>query len=70
MRGEEGVAGFQPMSTAVHRSPNILWRSNSVFNLWLTLNIEDIAHAIGTFVGLFSDAEKNKFSIKCFNIQW
>ncbi len=31
--GEGGVAGCQPMSTAVHRSPNKLWRSNSVINL-------------------------------------
>jgi hypothetical protein len=34
MRREGGVAGSQPMSTAVHRSPNKLWRSNSIFNLW------------------------------------
>jgi hypothetical protein len=27
--GRGGVAGSQPMSTAVHRSPNKLWRSNS-----------------------------------------
>jgi hypothetical protein len=26
-----GVAGCQPMSTAVHRSPNELWRSNCIF---------------------------------------
>ncbi len=33
--GREGVAGSQPMSTAaVHRSPNKLWRSNSIFNQW------------------------------------
>jgi hypothetical protein len=32
MRGEGGVAGSQPMSTAVHRSPNKLWRSNSILN--------------------------------------
>jgi hypothetical protein len=31
--GERGVAGSQPMSGAVHRSPNKLWRSNSIFNL-------------------------------------
>ncbi len=31
-RGE--VAGSQPMSTAVHRSPNKLQRSISIFNLW------------------------------------
>jgi hypothetical protein len=29
-----GVAGSQPMSAAVHRSPNKRWRSNSTFNLW------------------------------------
>jgi hypothetical protein len=31
--GRGVVAGSQPMSTAVHRSPNKLWRSNSIFNL-------------------------------------
>ncbi len=32
--GGGGVAGSQPMSTAVvHRSPNKFWRSNSIFNL-------------------------------------
>ncbi len=31
--GGRGFAGSQPMSTAVHRSPNKL-RSNSIFNLW------------------------------------
>ncbi len=30
-----GVAGSQPISIAVHRSPNKLWRSNSIFNLCL-----------------------------------
>jgi hypothetical protein len=30
------VAGSQTMSTAVHRSQNKLWRSNSIFNLWDT----------------------------------
>jgi hypothetical protein len=34
-RGGVGcVAGSQPMSTAIHWSPNKLWRSNSIFNLW------------------------------------
>jgi hypothetical protein len=33
--GGGGVAGSQPMSTAVHRSPNKLWRSNAIFNLWM-----------------------------------
>ncbi len=39
MRGERGgVAGSQLMSTAVHRSPNKLWRSNAIFNLWSHLS--------------------------------
>ncbi len=33
MQGEGGVAGSLPTSTAVHWSPNKLWRSNSIFNL-------------------------------------
>ena len=32
--GEGGVAGSQPMRTAVHRSPNKLWRSN-IFIIWM-----------------------------------
>ncbi len=35
--GGGGVARSQPMTTAVHRSPNKLWRSNCIFNLWFTL---------------------------------
>ncbi len=31
--GRGCVAGSLPMSTSVHRSPNKLWRSNSIFNL-------------------------------------
>jgi hypothetical protein len=31
--GGGGIAGSQPTSTAVHRSPNKLWRFNSIFNL-------------------------------------
>jgi hypothetical protein len=33
--GRGGVAGSQPTSTAVQRSTNKLWRSNSIFNLWV-----------------------------------
>ncbi len=36
--GVGGVAGSQPMNTAVHRSPNKLWRFNSIFNLCLILS--------------------------------
>jgi hypothetical protein len=32
--GKGGVAGSQPMRKAVHRSPNKLWRSNSIFTLY------------------------------------
>jgi len=32
--GRGGISGSQPKSTAVHRSPNKLWRSNSIFNPW------------------------------------
>ncbi len=35
----EGVAGSQPMSAAVHRSPNKLWRSNSILNLDYGFNL-------------------------------
>ncbi len=31
--GRGGVGRSQPMSTAVHRSPNKLWRKNSILNL-------------------------------------
>jgi hypothetical protein len=31
--GRGGVAMSQPMSTAVHRSRNKIWRSNSIFNI-------------------------------------
>jgi hypothetical protein len=34
--GRGGVAGSQPMSTAVLKK---LWRSNSIFNLWSSFNI-------------------------------
>ncbi len=29
------LRGSQPRSTAIHRSPNKLWRFNTIFNLWL-----------------------------------
>jgi hypothetical protein len=33
--GRGGVAGSKPMTTAVHRSQNKLWRSNCIFYLWI-----------------------------------
>ncbi len=44
--GRGGVAGSQPMSTAVHMSPNKLWRSYSMFNLWLWGFIKKIFNLI------------------------
>jgi hypothetical protein len=35
--GGGGVAGSQPMSTAVHMGPKKLRRSNAIFNLWMSL---------------------------------
>ncbi len=32
--GGRGVAGSQSMRTAVHMDPKLIWRSNSIFNLW------------------------------------
>ncbi len=49
-RGGGGVAGSQPMSTAVHRSPNKLWRYNSIFNLCLdiikSLEISTVSYTV------------------------
>ncbi len=33
-----GVVGSQPMSTAAHKRPSKLWRSNSIFNLFSNLS--------------------------------
>ncbi len=38
MRSRGEVVGSQPMSTAVHRSPYKLWRSNSIYYLWFLLS--------------------------------
>jgi hypothetical protein len=35
--GRGGSCGVSALITAVHRSPNKLWRSNSIFNLWVRL---------------------------------
>ncbi len=46
--GGGGVAGSQPMSTAVHRSPNKLRRSNLIFNLWVRHILEGALARQGT----------------------
>jgi hypothetical protein len=50
--GGGGVAGSQPMSTAVHRSPKQLWRSNSIFNLCLQIFLPVAARDAGEAGGL------------------
>jgi hypothetical protein len=40
--GGEEVAGYQPMSTAIHRSSKKLWRSNSIFYPWNYPSAEEI----------------------------
>jgi hypothetical protein len=37
--GRGGLAGSQRTNRAVHRSPNKLWRSNSIFSLWLWVRV-------------------------------
>jgi hypothetical protein len=53
--GREGVAGSQPMSTALHRSPNKLWRSNSIFNLW---NIRTAGRVFSKQLSVISSLQK------------
>jgi hypothetical protein len=47
--GERGVAGYQPMSTAVHRSPNNYWRSNAIFNLWFLLVLYSTVYVVSPY---------------------
>jgi hypothetical protein len=66
MQGEGGVAGSQPMSTgtAVHRSPNKLWRSNSIFNLWTErLGLGDCPSKLSAFLKLKSKYRYAKFEV-------
>jgi hypothetical protein len=42
-----GGVGSQPMSTAVHRNPNKLWRTNSIFNLEYVRRRAYGSHPIG-----------------------
>jgi hypothetical protein len=68
MRGE-GVAGPQPMSTAVHWSPNKFWRSNSIFTQWqrfsdLVFNCISWCKAFELFLGL--DMFISKVTFECY----
>ncbi len=44
MRWEEGVAGSPPMSTAIHRSLNKLWRSHSIFKTYAPISVLGVAY--------------------------
>ncbi len=57
-----GVAESQPMSTAVQRSPNKLWRSNSILNLWQT--------ALTYLLQAKEKYESPTFRIRCFFYPW
>jgi hypothetical protein len=71
-RGGGELQGFQSMSTAVRRSPKKLWRSNSIFNLWLHLTtslLEANAYKADRFLlfgGGASSAHDNEGEIGVF----
>ncbi len=57
---EGGVAGSQPMSTAVHMEPKYkIWRSNSIFNLWIYINRTLLASVGGHLTG-YTGSRKTK----------
>ncbi len=58
MRGRGGVAGYQPMGTAEHRSPNKLWRSNSIFYLSLLVSMASIVTDEEVFAQFKEDSRK------------
>ncbi len=45
MRGGR-LRGSQPRSAAVHRSPNKLWSSNSIFNLWISPRLGQVVQSV------------------------
>jgi hypothetical protein len=52
--GGGGVAESQPISTAVHRSPNKLWSSISIFNLWKRRRTRNKEEKLVSFIKKFS----------------
>ncbi len=42
-----GVVGSQPISTAAHRAQIKIWRSNSIFSLWIRTNEQQISEMHG-----------------------
>ncbi len=57
MREEGEVAASQPVSAAVHRSPNELWRSYSIFNLWFSRTINRTPLGIKEFHNIYNGTE-------------
>ncbi len=58
--GEGGVAESQPMSTAVHRSPDKLWRSKNIFNLWRNRTASNLCTFQPELVDLFTQLTNRK----------
>ncbi len=55
-----GVAGSLPRSIAVHRSPNKLWRSNSIINVWRGSNPPSPSWPLSYYFFLFC----SRYSLK------
>ncbi len=71
MWGKEGVAGSQPMSTAVLRSPNKLWRSNSMCDLWFFPLTFTVQHSLPMFLRYTIDEDSPCFLISfSFSVFW
>ncbi len=65
--GGGGVAGSQPMSTAVHRSRNKLWRSNSIFDLCFEPRILEEMYKISSTTSGLAAGLNAKISQKGFD---
>ncbi len=67
--GRGGVAGSQPMSTAVHRCPNKLWRSDSIFNpceqqSTISIYLHDIFRSFYLYPQFLSTQQSTDFHLK------
>jgi hypothetical protein len=56
------VVVSQSINTAVHRSPNKLWRSNSIFNLWLKPT--NLWKKLPVIIPSFAEEDWNKMADK------
>ncbi len=66
--GREGVSGSQSMSSAVHRSPNKLWRSNSIFNLCYLYNI--LVHLWSVWICIvYNKYEESVYTVRLYLLE-